>query len=282
VVVGSGGYAGAPPIYEANLAGIPTALLNPDAAPGKANRLLGRRVNVMFAQWEVTRQYFARQANIEALGCPVRPGFATAARQDGIERFGLDPNRRVLLVTGASQGARSINQALVAGLDELMAGPIGKAWQILHLTGAEDHAAVAAAYANRPTWGTALAYTQHMPDAMAAAELVVSRAGASTLAELTATGKASVLLPYPYGDGHQRFNAAVLDRAGAAVVLRDQIDPALNRAPLVSTLRRLLLDDRAQQAMANAARQLGTFDAATMIARRLLHLADESNKALAG
>ncbi len=271
VVLGTGGMASVAAVIEARKAGIPIAILNPDAAPGRANRRLARHAEVVFAQWNDTAAYYPQGLAVSVVGCPVRPAFAAATRAHGIARFGLDPARRTLLVTGASQGARSINETVVASLPFL---ETKSNWQVLHLTGEKDLTLVEAAYASRSVPASVVSYTEHMPDALALADLVISRAGASTLAELTAVGRAAILMPYPFHrDEHQRHNAECLERVGAARIVRDAVDPSVNAPALRSALVALMDDDDRRAAMAAAARRLGRLDSARRIAEKLLQLA---------
>ena len=192
VVIGSGGYGSAPAISVARRMGIPTAILNPDAIPGKANRYLGSKVGAIFVQWPVTRRHFRRKAPVRVVGCPVRAEFGGTTRAAGIDRFGLDPRKKTLLITGASHGARSINDAVVGILEThglLSAGFGGGAgWQFLHLTGTADYEQVRAGYESRSVAGRVLDYTEHMADALAAADLVVSRAGAFETSSIFGAG----------------------------------------------------------------------------------------------
>jgi UDP-N-acetylglucosamine--N-acetylmuramyl-(pentapeptide) pyrophosphoryl-undecaprenol N-acetylglucosamine transferase len=271
VILGTGGLASVPGIQEARRAGIPTAILNPDASPGRANRYLGRSANVIFAQWEDTVMRYPQRVEVRVVGCPVRPAFRQARAKDGIARFGLRPDRRTLLVTGASQGATSINEAIVALLAFLVTQ---SNWQILHLSGAKDFTALTRAYAAHGVAGKVVSYTEHMADALAAADLVISRAGASTLAELTAVGRAAILMPYPFHrDQHQLANAQCLERVGAARIVRDANNPAANARELQPVLAELMSDDGRRAAMSGAARRLGRLDAAEVIAEHLLQLA---------
>lgn len=270
VVVGAGGYGSDPPVRAAMKLGIPTAILNPDFVPGKANVRLGPRVTRIFAQWEGTRTYFEDAPGFRAWGCPIRREFSSAKREDGVARFGLDPERRTLLVTGASQGARTINDAMIALADELARAD---GWQVLHLSGSADEERVRRAYQQAGVRATVLAYTDRMPEAMAASDLAVSRAGASTLAELTAVGLPSILLPYPYHkDQHQRRNAEVLERAGAARIIDDRINTEANVAALQPVLTRALADPAQLATMKAAAIRLGQPESAKRIAKELIVL----------
>lgn len=276
VVIGTGGYGSDPPVRAALRDGIPTAILNPDLVPGRANQRLGQRVGRIFAQWEPSAEFFPGAAGFRSWGCPVRPSFLAdrqGLRQSGFARFELQPHFRTLLTTGASQGARTINEAMIAlAPDFALLGD----WQILHLSGAADVDRLRAAYKTAGLPATVLAFTEHMPEAMAVADLAVSRAGASTLAELTAVGLPSVLLPYPFHrDEHQLRNARVLADAGAAEILRDRIDTGENSAALRLTLLSLMRDAARLAGMADAARRLGRPDAARQIAAELLDISSQ-------
>ena len=276
VVIGTGGFASGPPIYEAARAGIPTILMNPDAIPGRANRFLARRSSQIMVQWADTLDKFPGHDHCAVTGCPIRSQFRTASRTAGIEHFELDPDRRTLLITGASQGATSINSAVISVLAELdeLAG-----WQVVHLTGQRDMERVRAAYDEYDLPATVVSFTDRMADAMAAADLIVSRAGASTLAEITALGKPAVLMPYPYHrDMHQHANARVLVKAGAARIVADRIDPQLTGPNLGEALTTLMEDPKALTRMAAAAQRIGTTDAAKHVTATVLSLLDGNAK----
>jgi len=254
-VVGTGGLASVPPVREAARAGIPTALFNPDALPGRANRYLARVAGCVFAQFEESIAHFPRGVQVVVSGCPIRPDFQTATRSSGIERFGLNPNCKTLLITGASQGARTVNQAVVANADFLASR---RDWQVLHLTGETDFEMVSAAYRGRSVPVKVVAYTEHMAAAMAAADLIVSRAGASTLAEIIAVGRASILMPYPFHkDQHQLVNARCLARVGGVRIVNDAIDPSANAPALRAELDELMQADDIREKMGRAARSVG-------------------------
>ncbi len=274
-VIGAGGYASGPPVEAALRLGIPAYLLNPDAVPGRANRRFAvRGVAGVFAQWAVTREHLPAGAPVIVTGCPVRRAFTNLDREAAggfLRSIGLGTDRRTLLVTGASQGARTINEAMI-----VLAAALPLGWQVVHLSGEADRSRVVSAYRDAGTEAAVLAFTDRMADAIAAADLIVSRAGASTLAEITAAGKASILLPYPYHrDQHQRHNGQVLVDAGAAAMIDDAKDATRNAAVLRPVLEGLMRDDARRGAMAEAARDLGRPDAAEVIAERLLSAAQK-------
>ncbi|MFH1745605.1 MAG: UDP-N-acetylglucosamine--N-acetylmuramyl-(pentapeptide) pyrophosphoryl-undecaprenol N-acetylglucosamine transferase [Planctomycetota bacterium] len=266
-VLGLGGYAAGPPVVAARALGIKTAILNPDAIPGRANRYLARYADLVAAQWDISREFFPPGTNCQTLGCPIRADFAAADPTAGCRRFELDPGRPVLLVTGASQGARTVNRAMQRVWPDFLKNHPD--WQLLHLSGPTDEEETRRAYETAGAPARVVAFTHEMWLALAAADAVVSRAGASTLAELTMLGKPAILLPYPYHrDRHQHVNAQVLVDAGAAILLEDHLEPAKNHTPLLTALEQMA-DDEIHHEMATAATRLGRPQAAADVARWL-------------
>ena len=183
--------------------------------------------------------------------------------------LGLDGGRFTALVTGGSQGARSLNQALLAALPELLADAD---LQIVHLTGRGGYDTVKAEAdqlgATAPAYHCH-AFLEQMGPAVAAGDLIVSRAGSSSIGEATALGKPLVLIPYPHAAGHQKHNAAAVQKAGAAVVIEDS---ELSGAALAAVILALRQDDRRRAAMAEASATWGRPDAARDIAQLLLEM----------
>lgn len=269
-VLGLGGYAAGPPVVAARAMGLRTAILNPDAVPGRANRYLARHADLVVLQWDESRSHFASETRCEAWGCPVRTAFRDVQCLAGRQHFGLDedPERPVLLVTGASQGAHTVNEVMKRFWPEFV--PEYPNWQLLHLTGPADEQQVRNSYDQAGVPAKVQSFTHEMPLAIAAADLVVCRAGASTLAELTALGKPGILMPYPYHrDRHQHANAQVLVDQGAAVCIEDRIDAEQN----IDALRQAvepLTDVRMRERMSSCAAAMGRSDAAEVVARWLL------------
>jgi len=241
-VLGLGGFAAGPLVCRAARRGVPTAMLNPDAVPGKANRMLARRADVIFSAFAATAERFPPtvREKIRHVGCPVRRAFRTADRREAIAHFGLLDDRKTLVVNGGSLGAASINEALALLAEDL--AELADQWQVLAITGRDKSGAVlesAGALHVR-----VLDYCERMDLALAAADLSLGRAGAGTVAELAATATPAVLMPYPYhADQHQRLNAADLAEAGAAEIVEDAKDPAANAARLRESLLPILRDD---------------------------------------
>lgn len=273
VVVGTGGLGSVAGVREARRLGIPTAIINPDVIPGRANRYLASQADIVFTQWPEASAHLPPGVHLVTTGCPIRAGFGGATREQGIGRFGLDGERKTLVVTGASQGAHTINQAVVANLAFLESRP---EWQVLHLSGQTDLEAVRQSYAEHDIAATVLPFTRHMPEAMAIADLIVTRGGASSLAEATAAGVPAIILPYPFHrDRHQQRNAECVVRAGAGTLVLDRVDPALNGPALRSALEPLMGDAAMRQTMSRHARRIGHPDASVAVARHLVGLIEK-------
>ncbi len=271
MILGLGGYAAGPPVVVAAKMGIPSAIFNPDAVPGRANRTLGPRVDRVFVQWDCTADQFRKARRVVCTGCPIRPAFAAATREQGCKALKLDPDRPTVLITGASQGAHSINATMMELFDLWR---VATDWQVIHLTGPADLETCRKQYKVNGVDCRAYAYTEHMAFCMAAADLVVSRAGASTLAEITAMSLPSILMPYPFDrKKHQLANAKVLVDEGAAVLVEDVNDAQANADRLRGELRDLMRSDESRRRMARAAGAIGRTDAADTIAEQLLEMA---------
>jgi UDP-N-acetylglucosamine--N-acetylmuramyl-(pentapeptide) pyrophosphoryl-undecaprenol N-acetylglucosamine transferase len=272
VVVGLGGYGSYAPVRVGQKYGAATAVLNPDIVAGRANRRLFPRARRVFCQFAETVDAVGDAARLT--GCPVRPSLLEATREEGLAAFELDPDRRTLLVTGASLGARTVNRAIVRMLGD---HGLPDGWQVLHLTGHADHPTVAAAYEDLAVPATVRAYADPMGPAYAAADVVVARAGASTVGELLAVGLPAVFVPYPFHrDQHQMQQARAVERSGAAVVVEDlPSDPDDTAARLAEAVHALASEDVRRTQMAEAARAAGRPDAADAVAAEVLALAAE-------
>ena len=275
--LGLGGYAAGVAIREAARKGVPCALINPDVVPGKANQFLAKSVQSVFCQFEATADHVdsSRRAKLKFTGCPIRSDMRQLPpKAEAAGRLGLNCKLKTLVVTGASLGAMTVNEAILTVLETL---PLD-GWQILHLSGRDHADAVRAGYRSLADKGvaaraTVMDFTPQMADVWSAADLAVSRSGASSCAELTACGVPSILFPYPYHrDMHQRANAKVLADAGAAVLIDDLKDRQKNAAKLRPVLEPLLKDSDKRQSMAEAAGKLGKPDAADIVARELLEM----------
>ena len=204
----------------------------------------------------------------------MRKEIYSARREEGIERFGLEANKKVLLVPGGSQGAMNVNRTVVELLEQL--DELSDHWQILHLTGRGKLEAVREGYeqARVRMRYRLVDYTAQMPAALAAADVVLSRAGASSLAEFTARRLPAVLMPYPYGrDQHQTANAAALADVGAAVIVPDKCQAKANAAAVGEVLLDLMRSEEKLAAMSAAYEPLFKENAAGQVAEELLEMA---------
>jgi UDP-N-acetylglucosamine--N-acetylmuramyl-(pentapeptide) pyrophosphoryl-undecaprenol N-acetylglucosamine transferase len=273
VVVGIGGYVAAPVCLAGHKLDVPVVLVNVDIVPGRANRLTARWADEIFVQFEDSRSYFGRRGDrVTVVGCPLRGGFAQPERARAIADFGLDASKKVLLVTGASSGAASINEAICRLLDKL--DKFADTWQIVHLTGMDHYEAVLPRYAGARIRHRVQGYYDFMPDLLAAADLVVGRSGAGSVAEYAAAGVASICMPYPHHkDMHQYLNAGKLVEVGAAVVVDDLPDVDDRVGWLWEELEDLMTHDEKRREMAEACRCVARPEAAHDIAQRLLKMA---------
>jgi UDP-N-acetylglucosamine--N-acetylmuramyl-(pentapeptide) pyrophosphoryl-undecaprenol N-acetylglucosamine transferase len=256
-VLGLGGFAAGPAVCCASRAGVHTALLNPDAIPGKANRHLATKAEVIFTQFASTGEAFASklQKRVRCVGCPVRPTIVGADRAEAIAYFGLHDDHRTLLIFGGSLLAESLGEAVERLAVRI--GEFGATWQLLHITASPRAEAIARTLSNAGALVRTQGYCQRMDLAYAAADLVLARSGAVTVAELAATGKPAVLMPYPHhADRHQHLNAAALDELGAAIVCDDRQDARANAMALRQVLLPLLRDPTALEAMGRAGARL--------------------------
>jgi UDP-N-acetylglucosamine--N-acetylmuramyl-(pentapeptide) pyrophosphoryl-undecaprenol N-acetylglucosamine transferase len=263
-VLGLGGFAAGPVVKEAARRGIRTALLNPDAVPGKANRYLARRVQAIFTQFPSTRECFPPgvRPKVHPVGCPIRAGFGKADREEAIRHFGLRADRKTLVIVGGSLGAASINGAIAALRGEL--DQLADQWQALHVTGPGTGDSGGGATGMSVRY---LEYCDRMDLAYAAADLALGRAGAVTVAELAAMLTPAVLMPYPHHkDRQQQLNAAGLAQAGAAVICEDAKDPHANAARLAEVLIPMMRDAARLEAMRDAARAFARPGAARDVA----------------
>ncbi|MDF2575250.1 MAG: UDP-N-acetylglucosamine--N-acetylmuramyl-(pentapeptide) pyrophosphoryl-undecaprenol [Agromyces sp.] len=249
VVVGFGGYVSTPAYLAARSARVPVAIHEANAKPGLANRLGARwaaRVGVAFSGTPL------RHAQL--VGMPLRREIETldrgALRDEAAGFFGLDPSRRVLLATGGSLGARRINRTMVASAEAITAA----GWQVLHVAGGNADVADPGVEGYRM-----IAYADRMDLALALADAAVSRAGAATVSELAALGIPAVYVPYPVGNGEQRFNAADVVGAGGGILVDDaDFVPEWVEAQLLPLLGEPSRVDRMAAAAASVGRRDGT------------------------
>ena len=260
VVIGTGGYVCGPVLSVAARMGVPVVVHESNSVPGVTTRMLSRRANAVFTAFDVTAAWLPRKDNVQTVGTPVRKSLGTRTREEGSRTFGLDPGKRTVLVFGGSLGAASINAAVEQAL---IPAAVDIGFQIIWQTGRT--LAVPAERMQGTGWVGP--FIDAMEDAYAAADLVVCRAGAATLAELTRLGKPAILVPFPHAAAdHQTMNARVLADAGAALLMPD----AAAERGLATEIVRLLSHPARLADMHAAGLRLGKPDAAEKIARWVL------------
>ena len=265
LVIGVGGYSSGPVVLMAAMRGIPTMVLEQNAVPGLTNRLLARFVRAAAVTFESTRAFFGAKAFVS--GNPVRPEFFESVGLSTEAGADAESSIARVLIFGGSQGAHAVNVAMVEAAAELAAGP---ALRITHQTGERDVAMVRAAYRHAGIAADVEPFLYDMGQRLRQADLIVCRAGATTLAEITTAGKAAILIPLPTAaDDHQRRNAEALAAAGAADML---LQSDVTGHVLAQRILALAGDEGARARMAKAARALARPDAAKVIVDRALEL----------
>ena len=275
IMVGVGGYASGAIMLVAALMSIPTMILEQNCIPGFTNKLLGRFVNAICVTYQESIPFFPKEKTF-LTGNPVRMHILNVSRESGYRFFSLEENLFTILIFGGSLGARSINTAIVNSLQYLH--DVKDKIQFLHQTGSVDYDDIRNAYRELGFRGIVTPFIYQMGEAYAVSDIVISRAGATTLAELTALGKPAVLVPYPYATGHhQELNARKLFDMGAAKII---LDSELSGESLSHAIRELYENETLRTDMQKQSRVIGRPEAserAVDIAMSLLKK-DENGK----
>lgn len=260
LVLGVGGYASGPVLLAASLSGRPTALLEQNAYVGMTNRILARFVDRAYITFEQTEEVFGASKS-RLTGNPVRHQFVEHARLALADPEGFESRARTVLVLGGSQGARKLNEDVPRALAE--AGIANRNLEVVHQTGESMRDEVEATYRELGIPARVVTFIDEIARAYSNAALVVARAGATTLAELCAIGRPSILIPFPFAaDDHQAKNAEALEAQGASICIRES---ELEVGALSALIGGLLDDPVKRRAMASAAREHGRPDAAAAI-----------------
>lgn len=263
-ILATGGYVCFPTVVAGWLRGVPSLLYLPDIVPGLAVRALApiaSRVALSFAE---SKGYFAPQKSV-VTGYPVRQEIVTLDKATAREELGISREEKLLLILGGSRGAHKINLAVCQTLSELL-----KICRVVHIGGYEDERRLKEERERLPKelrerYRIHAYLHEEMPWALAAADLAVSRAGASTLGEFPAAGLPSILVPYPYAAGHQERNANYMVESGAAVKIKD----ADLEASLLLVVERLFANEEILAQMARAAHRLAQPQAAQRMVNEL-------------
>lgn len=277
-VFATGGYVSVPLGLAAAREGVPLFLHEQNSVPGMANKLLARWARTTFTTFPVPKGVFPAKARLIHSGLPVRKEVLAAERREGLRYFGLDGDRFTLLVTGGSRGARRLNQVMLDLYSEIAAGKTSlNGIQVIHLTGKDEYQTYCQSMDEMGISSAKVGklvikpYLEEMEYALAAADLVVSRAGAATLAEITARGIPAILVPYPFATGdHQYHNARSLEEEGAAVLIKES---KLTPARLLREIDRIAGDPLLQRSLAEQSLRLGRPEASEVIVAALLQAA---------
>ena len=256
-VLGMGGFTSLPPVLAGHRLGMKTFVHDSNALPGKANRLTARFCTKVLVGLEAAVAHFGGRPTV-VTGTPVRKELEELpSRADAAAAFGLDPARPVVLVMGGSQGAMRLNRLAPATAARIKTGA-----QFLHIAGGRDEAEVRVEAGGRDGYHV-LGFCDRMAEAYGVADLVLSRAGASSMTELAHAGLPSILVPYPYAaDDHQTRNAEVFAGAGAAELVQES---DLDEEVLAEMIDKILGDLPSRERMAKAARGLAVPDAAARV-----------------
>ncbi len=261
IVVGLGGYASVAPILAAKLLCIPSVLLEQNVIPGKANRFLSRWVDEVYCHWRGSLKWFDKAKVIRVTGTPVRKDIVRSKKRQNGETFGLDPAKKTILITGGSQGAQAVNEVIVNCLPQLE--PLSDKLQIIHCTGDYGYETIKAAYEKSKIGSYVCTFLDDMGSAFRMADAIVCRAGATTIAEITAIGIPAILVPYPHAaDNHQYWNAMELVSNGGGYLLQ-QLD--LTPEKIVELVTGLLNDEEKYNRMKAFNKGLGIPNAAANV-----------------
>lgn len=264
VVIGTGGYVCGPVLFMASLMRIPTIVHESNSYPGVTTRMLASRVTDLLITFDVTRKYLKKNGSRAVLiGNPTRDELVRPRKEEGLRRFGLAADKKTVFVFGGSLGAESINKVIARDVDTFRAAGIQLLWQV--------GGNAPETYEKMSGNGIVVKrFIDDMASAYAAADLVISRSGATTIAELTRLGKPALLVPYPFAAAdHQTMNALALQDTGGAVVIADREFPEKGMASILSLLQNV----EVLKLMSRKSLSLGRPTAGKEIAQRALELA---------
>ncbi|MBC8414554.1 MAG: undecaprenyldiphospho-muramoylpentapeptide beta-N-acetylglucosaminyltransferase [Nitrospira sp.] len=267
LVIGVGGYSAGPVTMCAKMMGIPTMIHEQNIFPGLTNRILGKFVDTVAVSYHESIKYFP-EGRTYLTGNPVRHEIVKGSRDRGMEIFSLAKDRFTIFVFGGSLGASSINKAVGEALTFLQ--PYRDRIQFLHQTGEKECSSMKEVYRASEFMGTVVPFAYEMADAYAVSDLVISRAGATTLSELTACGKAAILMPYPHAAAnHQEINARKLWDLGAAQML---LDEELDGHSLAEMITQLIEDPDAIGMMERTSKSIGSTEASNKVVQLAMGL----------
>jgi len=265
LVVGTGGYVSFPIVFLAGLKGIPVMIQEQNSYPGISTRFLAHFADKVCLAYADSTKYFRSLQKIEVIGNPIRKDLVSGERKQAIKLFGLDESKKTIFIFGGSQGAHGINQVMLRCLDLLRPD-----WQIIWQTGERDFGEISRKVKEKKVTTTVLPFIEDMGSAYAASDLVVARSGALTLAEITACGKPSILIPFSFATAdHQRYNAETLQKQGAAKVI---LEKDLTAELLAHEINHLLSDENRLRNMAEKSKNMGRPEATSLLVDEMQRL----------
>ncbi|MGB7062992.1 MAG: undecaprenyldiphospho-muramoylpentapeptide beta-N-acetylglucosaminyltransferase [Candidatus Zixiibacteriota bacterium] len=271
LVVGTGGYVSFPAVMLACLKNIPTMIQEQNSYPGISTRILARFVDKVCLSYSRSLRYFPAGKKFSLIGNPIRENLIRKEKSAALAEFGLVADKKTIFVFGGSQGSHALNQTFLRCLDLLKPD-----WQILWQTGERDFPEISPKVKEKKIAAAAYPFIQDMGSAYAASDLVISRAGALTLAEITACGKPSILIPFPFATAdHQRHNAEALEREGAARMI---LEKNLSAERLAAEISSLLSDETELKQMAERSGKMGKPQAASMLVEEMERLLRATKK----
>ncbi len=272
LVIGTGGYVSGSVVLVASLMGITTFIHEQNVFPGITNRMLANRVKAVFLSFEESRRYFKGNSKIIFTGNPIgdKKVFLGEKREEVLKKFGLHSKKKTILVFGGSKGAATINRAVIESIKLVKAELLKNGWQVLMVSGNEDYYNCKKMAREIEMEGILAIekYIYDMKMIYSVVNLAICRAGATTIAELCAFGLPSILIPYPWAThNHQEYNARILEKEGAAIVL---LDKDLTKDRLAEKIIVLIKDEKKLEAMSSRSRGLGKTDANQVIVDLML------------
>lgn len=265
LLVGTGGYVSFPVVFVASLKRIPVLIQEQNSYPGISTRFLAHFADKVCLSYSESVKYFSSRKKLKVIGNPVREDLIHRERHQALKQFGLDEDKKTIFVFGGSQGAHSINVTMLQCLDSL-----NPECQILWQTGENDFQEISEKVKGKKVRCAVYPFIEDMGSAYTASDIVVSRAGALTLAEITACGKPSILIPFPFATAdHQRYNAEALQKLGAARMI---LQKDLTAEVLVKEINALLSNENRLNKMAEQSKNMGKPEATSLLVDQMEEL----------
>ncbi|MEA3453336.1 MAG: undecaprenyldiphospho-muramoylpentapeptide beta-N-acetylglucosaminyltransferase [Candidatus Caldatribacteriota bacterium] len=262
IVIGTGGYVSGSVVLMATILGIPTFIHEQNVIPGITNKFLSRITRATFLSFNQSKEYFGSKAKLIFEGNPLRFKNIKQSTDREYKKFNLDSSKKTILVLGGSKGAASINRAVLQGID-LTKDVIKNNWQVLLISGQDDYDNILKMVGKDHKIFSIEPYLYNIEKAYSLADLVICRAGATTLAEIGAYGLPAILIPYPYAtQNHQEVNARIFTREGAALLI---LEKDLSDKKLAQVLLDILKNKNQLEMMARKSRELGNENSAKKI-----------------